>query len=69
MFKNRFFRKIFHPRFEYIDQVKLVYNLSLVVGQRSSRSRGRDDRYYVGFISKSRIYTTYRELLIHFSEE
>ena len=25
--------------------------------------------YYVGFISKSRIYTTYRELLIQFSEE
>jgi CIC family chloride channel protein len=27
------------------------------------------DGYYVGFISKSRIYTTYRELLIQFSEE
>jgi hypothetical protein len=28
-----------------------------------------DDGYYVGVISKSRIYTTYRELLIQFSEE
>ena len=28
-----------------------------------------DEGYYVGFISKSRIYTTYRELLIEFSEE
>ncbi len=28
-----------------------------------------DDGYYVGFISKSRIYSTYRELLIQFSEE
>jgi CIC family chloride channel protein len=28
-----------------------------------------EDGYYVGFISKSRIYTTYRELLIQFSEE
>jgi CIC family chloride channel protein len=28
-----------------------------------------NDGYYVGFISKSRIYTTYRELLIQFSEE
>jgi chloride channel protein, CIC family len=28
-----------------------------------------DKGYYVGFISKSRIYTTYRELLIEFSEE
>ena len=28
-----------------------------------------DNGYYVGFISKSRIYTTYRELLIQFSEE
>jgi CIC family chloride channel protein len=28
-----------------------------------------DKGYYVGFISKSRIYTTYRELLMEFSEE
>jgi CIC family chloride channel protein len=28
-----------------------------------------DDGYYVGFISKSRIFATYRELLIEFSEE
>lgn len=28
-----------------------------------------EDGYYVGFISKSRIYTTYRELLTEFSEE
>ncbi len=28
-----------------------------------------DDGYYVGFISKSRIYTTYRELLVQFTEE
>jgi len=28
-----------------------------------------DDGYYVGFISKSRIYSTYRELLIEFSDE
>ena len=28
-----------------------------------------DKGYYVGFISKSRIYTTYRELLVEFSEE
>jgi len=28
-----------------------------------------DDGYYVGFISKSRIYTTYRELLIELSDE
>jgi len=28
-----------------------------------------DNGYYVGFISKSRIYSTYRELLIQFSEE
>jgi CIC family chloride channel protein len=28
-----------------------------------------DDGYYVGFISKSRIYPTYRELLSEFSEE
>lgn len=28
-----------------------------------------DNGYYVGFISKSRIYSTYRELLVQFSEE
>lgn len=28
-----------------------------------------DNGYYVGFISKSRIYATYRELLVEFSEE
>jgi chloride channel protein, CIC family len=28
-----------------------------------------DDGYYVGFISKSRIYSTYRELIVEFSEE
>jgi CIC family chloride channel protein len=28
-----------------------------------------DNGYYVGFISKARIYTTYRELLVQFSEE
>ena len=28
-----------------------------------------DNGYYVGFISKSRIYSTYRELLMQFSEE
>jgi len=28
-----------------------------------------DNGYYVGFISKSRIYSTYRELLLQFSEE
>jgi len=32
MFKNHYFRKIFHYRFIDIDQVKLVYFLSLVVG-------------------------------------
>jgi CIC family chloride channel protein len=28
-----------------------------------------DEGYYVGYISKSRIYSTYRELLVEFSEE
>ena len=28
-----------------------------------------DNGYYVGFISKSRIYSTYRELIVEFSEE
>ncbi|MFH0842685.1 MAG: chloride channel protein [Bacteroidota bacterium] len=36
MLQNRFFRKIFHPRFEDIDQVKLIYVLSFVVGLLSA---------------------------------
>jgi CIC family chloride channel protein len=36
MLRNRFFRKIFHPRFEDIDQVKLIYVLSFVVGLLSA---------------------------------
>jgi len=28
-----------------------------------------DNGYYVGFISKSRIYSSYRELLVEYSEE
>ena len=36
MFRNQFFKKIFHYRFVDIDQVKLVYFLSLVVGLLSA---------------------------------
>lgn len=36
MIKSRFFRKIFQPRVEDIDQVKLVYILSMVVGLLSA---------------------------------
>ena len=36
MFTSRFFRKLFHPRVEDIDQVKLLYILSLVVGLLSA---------------------------------
>jgi chloride channel protein, CIC family len=36
MLRNRFFRKILHPRFEDIDQVKLVYILSFAVGLLSA---------------------------------
>jgi len=36
MLSNRFFRRILHPRFEDIDQVKLIYLLSFVVGLLSA---------------------------------
>ncbi|MGD0340385.1 MAG: chloride channel protein [Bacteroidales bacterium] len=36
MFTNRFLRKLLHPRIEDIDQVKLIYILSLVVGLLSA---------------------------------
>jgi len=36
MVKNRFLRKILHPRIEYIDTGRLIYFLSLVVGLLSA---------------------------------
>lgn len=36
MFTSRFFRKFFHPRFEDLDQVKLIYLLSFIVGLLSA---------------------------------
>ncbi len=36
MSNNRFFRRLIHPKVEYIDQVKLVYILSLLVGLLSA---------------------------------
>jgi hypothetical protein len=53
MSRNRFVRKLFHKNLFEVDQVKLVYFLSLVVG----------------FIFKSRIFSAYRDLLVEFSEE
>jgi CIC family chloride channel protein len=40
MFKNQFFRRLFHQNVEDIDQVKLVYILSLVVGLLSALAAG-----------------------------
>lgn len=36
MFRNRFLKKVLHPCVEDIDQVKLIYTLSLVVGLLSA---------------------------------
>jgi H+/Cl- antiporter ClcA len=36
MFRNKFFRKLFHPRVEDFDQTRLIYILSLVVGLLSA---------------------------------
>ncbi len=36
MFRSRYFRKLFHPRVEVIDNVNLVYVLSLIVGLLSA---------------------------------
>jgi hypothetical protein len=36
MFRNRFLKKVLHPHVEDIDQVKLIYILSLVVGLLSA---------------------------------
>jgi hypothetical protein len=36
MFTSRFSKRVFHPRFEDIDQVKLIYFLSFIVGLLSA---------------------------------
>jgi H+/Cl- antiporter ClcA len=40
MFRNRFFRRILHQNLFEIDQVKLVYFLSLIVGLLSAIAAG-----------------------------
>jgi hypothetical protein len=71
MLRNSILRKIVKSRLVDQDQVKLVYMLSLIVGLLSAdwNLPVLDNGYYVGFISKSRIYSTYRDLLIEFSQE
>jgi len=60
MFNNKFFRKLLHPRIEMIDQVKLVYILSLVVGLFSALAAA---------LLKNTIHYTYQILTEGISSE
>jgi CIC family chloride channel protein len=70
LYKTTFVKDIMTMPPTYID---LRENIDAVM--ESFRKTGAwnlpvlDNGYYVGFISKSRIYTTYRELLVEYSEE
>jgi len=73
MFRNRILSKLFRTGIADHDQRLFIYILSLIV--ESFRTTGAwnlpvlDKGYYIGFISKSRIFSTYKELLVQFSEE
>lgn len=83
MLRNRFFRRFYTRYLIEIDQTKIVYMLSLLVDVSESIDTVMetfrktdawnlpvlDKGFYVGFLSKSRVYATYRELLIQVSEE
>jgi len=70
LYQNTFVKDLMTIPPSYIDKSE---NIEMVM--ETFRKTGAwnlpvlDNGYYVGFISKSRIYTTYRELLIQFSEE
>jgi chloride channel protein, CIC family len=54
----------------YIDRKESIETVMETFGKTGAWNLPvLDDGYYVGFISKSRIYSTYRELLIEFSDE
>ena len=70
LYKTTFVKDIMSMPPTYID---IKENIEIVMD--SFRKTGAwnlpvlDNGYYVGFISKSRIYSTYRELLVEYSEE
>jgi CIC family chloride channel protein len=70
LYKNTFVKDLMTIPPSYIDKSE---NIETVM--ETFRKTGAwnlpvlDNGYYVGFISKSRIYTTYRELLVQFSGE
>jgi CIC family chloride channel protein len=60
MFRIRFFRNILHPRFERIDQTKLVYMLSFTVGLLSA---------FAAVILKNAIHYTHQTLTRRITSE
>jgi CIC family chloride channel protein len=70
LYDNTFIRNLMTIPPSYIDKSE---NIETVMDTFSKTGSWNlpvlDNGYYVGFISKSRIYSTYRELLIQFSEE
>jgi chloride channel protein, CIC family len=70
MYHNTFMSELMTIPPSYIDKKESIETV-----MEAFRTTGAwnlpvlDNGYYVGFISKARIYSTYRELLVQFSEE
>jgi CIC family chloride channel protein len=75
MFHQDLYKSVYVKEFMTIPPTYLDVKESMEAVMDAFRKTGAwnlpvlDNGYYVGFISKSRIYSTYRELLVEYSEE
>jgi CIC family chloride channel protein len=70
LYQNTFVRDLMTIPPSYIDKKENIDNVMDAFRKTDAWNLPvLDNGYYVGFISKSRIYSTYRELLIEFSDE
>jgi Chloride channel protein EriC len=70
LYDNTFMRDLMTIPPSYIDKSENIETVMDTFGTTGAWNLPVLDKgYYVGFISKSRIYSTYRELLIQFSQE
>jgi CIC family chloride channel protein len=75
MFNNELYGKVYVRDLMTIPPSYIDKRESIETVMETFRKTGAwnlpvlDNGLYVGFISKSRIFTTYREMLIQFSEE
>jgi len=70
LYQNTFVRDLMTIPPSYIDKKENIDTVMAAFRKTDAWNLPvLDNGYYVGFISKSRIYSTYRELLIEFSDE